>query len=109
MSFVNLGIKSYFERDLPLNKMRWACASSFIARRLSLASSFLCDRGLHFEAMAAADLAQKFDNHSLSDRTPEGFVALWEELSDLCETSIHRNGRDKTLYRLPPLPEAFGC
>lgn len=109
MSLVNLGLKSFFNNDNPLGADRWAVLSRYLARRLTKSAETLEDMGLVFEAGVAADLAGSFGRHALRDQTAEGFAILWSDLEDFCGATTSHQGREKTLYRLPQLPDAYGC
>lgn len=109
MSVINIGLRSYFNSDLPLDGARWEHLGAFISRRLSKAAEELEDRCLHFEAGECAELSGAFARFVMKDGSATGFADLWMALEDFCGGSVTFQGRSKTIYRLPPLPDAFGC
>ena len=109
MSLVNLSLKSFFKRDIPQGANRWSRLSRFLATRLAVAAESLEDLGLPFEADDVADLSGSFGRYALRDGDADGFVEMWNELVDLCGSTVTVMGRNKTLYDLPSLPDEYGC
>jgi hypothetical protein len=80
-----------------------------LSRWLTKISATLQERELVFEAAGANSLAIEFETYADDNGTPEGFVRLWNDLSDWAETAVVSGRREKSLCELPPLPERLEC